>query len=145
VYLINYFLVFTGSADIFLSSFPISPRITDPEQKQKDTKNLTSSPSSPEKTGPRPRKKIDRGKPRLSPCRPLPQKVEELAISSSTSSGSEPEFEEIMEIIDFSSNLQEYDDDVPQSQKEKHTKRNKHKKKDTKAENKTSTSALSKG
>lgn len=59
------------------------------------------------------------GKPRLSPCRPLPEYVEVLAAASSTDDDG-IELIEMLQTTNLIDALQEFDDDVPHEQKEKH-------------------------
>ncbi|KAF4516827.1 hypothetical protein B566_EDAN006221 [Ephemera danica] len=106
-----------GSADDFLSTFPVSPKhpVTEAISRPTTAAKISSGtpPSSPKKS-PRSRTKIDRGKPRLSPCRPLPDFVESLAAASSTSEDetSSIELVEQLVVMDFADRLQEFENNV---------------------------------
>lgn len=129
-----------GPADEFMSAFPTTPRRVDQSKEGgEDIKEKSSSPSSsPDKSRKKPERgrdkeqegsprspaKPDRCKARQSPSRPLPPEVELLAVSSS--SESEGELAEVLEVVDFSG-LLEFDDDVPQKQKQRHERRRKKK------------------
>nr|XP_050852138.1 ankyrin repeat and zinc finger domain-containing protein 1-like isoform X1 [Vespula vulgaris] len=155
-----------GSAADFTDCFPISPRqpprkkisksdllVEVPEEEINSSSNInvtndinsfknnekfkTTVQASPERQHRNSRAHIDRAKPRKSPCRPLPDIVIKLALTSAESETSEnnsctdnrvdmPLIEHNME-IDFREHLLAFQDTVPRYMKNKKTRKQKKK------------------
>jgi Fe-S-cluster formation regulator IscX/YfhJ len=115
-----------------MEKFPTTPK------KQNDEPRPVKDSSSPD--GKQKKQRIERDKARVSPSRPLPDVVQQLAESSEDSdSDSDDELVEMTQVLDLSRDLEEFDDDVPEGLKQRYggrkpRRRPKKKKKDKEVE-----------
>ncbi|KAG8236162.1 hypothetical protein J437_LFUL005269 [Ladona fulva] len=133
-----------GKAEDFVDKFPVSPRsipskkekkpynsaVEDSVKEDSEGKNATSDevPQPPSPRRALERNTIDRGKPRPSPCRPLPEIVMEILQQPSEPSDGE-DYEIVVPTLQSfeKENLMEYEDTVKEDRKKVAEKKSKNK------------------
>ncbi|CAB3374684.1 Hypothetical predicted protein [Cloeon dipterum] len=112
-----------GDAEDFLDNFPDAPKASS----KKPEKPLPSENAEESK----PKRGIERDRSRDPPERPLPDLVEQMALSSSSEEddGDEDEMIETQQVFDCTEDLLEFGDDVPEKERRRPKRRPKKKKK----------------
>lgn len=105
--------MYSGTADEFMEKFPTTPS----KQKEDPRPVKEESPDGKQK------KRIERDKARVSPSRPLPDVVQQLAESSEDEDFDDDGLVEMTQVLDLSRDLEEFDDDVPEDVKQRYSAR----------------------
>lgn len=95
-----------------MEKFPTTPK------KQTEETRLVKELPSPD--GKQKKQQIERDKARVSPSRPLPDVVQQLAESSEDENSDDGELVEMTQVLDLSRDLEEFDDDVPEGMKHRY-------------------------
>jgi hypothetical protein len=106
---------FAGTAEEFMEKFPTTPK------KQNEEPRPCKESSSPD--GKPKKQQIERDKARVSPIRPLPDIVQQLAESSEDENSGDDDLVEMTQVMDLSRDLEEFDDDVPEGVKQRYGSR----------------------
>jgi hypothetical protein len=98
-----------------MEKFPTTPK------KQNEEPRPVKESSSPD--GKQKKQQIERDKARVSPSRPLPEIVQQLAESSEDEDSVDDELVEMTQVLDLSRDLEEFGDDVPEGVKQRYASR----------------------